>query len=38
MQNSCMSARGERRHGARLVTLSILGDRDEATKTLGSAT
>ena len=38
MQHSCMSSRGERRHGARLVTLSILGDRDEATKTLGSAT
>lgn len=36
MQHTCMSARGERRHGASLVTLSILGDREAAMRTIGS--
>lgn len=38
MQHSCMSARGERRHDAKLVTLTILGDREEAQRALGGVT
>ncbi len=36
MQHSCMSARGERRHGARLVTFSVVGDRAAALHAMAS--
>jgi GTP cyclohydrolase IA len=35
MLHTCMSARGERRHGARLVTFAVRGDREAAMRAMG---
>ena len=35
MTHSCMTARGDRRHGARLVTVAVRGDRAAALSVMG---